>query len=261
METNEFREFCRARPDKQNILDVFKGKWICEVPVESGLSTGGKVHAFEDARIEWLLDAYGEARGKSILELGPFEGGHTYMLSKLDPSLIISIEANVSCFLKCLCIKEAFDLRNVEFRLGDFNEYLPTCERRFDLVVASGVLYHSSDPMALLESVCRVSDNLFIWTHYADPDRMETNPNLKKKFGPLQGGSFGGLDYEFFEQTYQYGVTDEEFCGGTGKTSRWLTKDAIVSALRHFGHKEVRYGPDDVNHPNGPSACLFSRRS
>tara|TARA_B100000405_G_C16662781_1_gene402732 strand:+ start:451 stop:1110 length:660 start_codon:yes stop_codon:yes gene_type:complete len=219
------------------------------------------VHAFEDARIEWLLDAYGEARGKSILELGPFEGGHTYMLSKLDPSLIISIEANVSCFLKCLCIKEAFDLRKVEFRLGDFNEYLPTCERRFDLVVASGVLYHSSDPMALLESVCRVSDNLFIWTHYADPDRMETNPNLKKKFGPLQGGSFGGLDYEFFEQTYQYGVTDEEFCGGTGKTSRWLTKDAIVSALRHFGHKEVRYGPDDVNHPNGPSACLFSRRS
>ena len=57
MKTNEFREFCRARPDKQNILDVFKGKWICEVPVESGLSTGGKVNAFEDARIEWLLDA------------------------------------------------------------------------------------------------------------------------------------------------------------------------------------------------------------
>ena len=73
MKTNEFREFCRARPDKQNILDVFKGKWICEVPVESGLSTGGKVNAFEDARIEWLLDAYGEVRGKSILELGPFE--------------------------------------------------------------------------------------------------------------------------------------------------------------------------------------------
>ena len=83
----------------------------------------------------------------------------------------------------------------------------------------------------------------------------------RRSSAPLQGGSFGGLDYEFFEQTYQYGVTDEEFCGGTGKTSRWLTKDAIVSALRHFGHKEVRYGPDDVNHPNGPSACLFSGRT
>ena len=183
------------------------------------------------------------------------------MLSKLDPTQIISIEANVSCFLKCLCIKEALDLNNVEFRLGDFNEYLPSCERRFDLVLASGVLYHSSDPMSLLESVCRVSDNLFIWTHYADPDRMESNPNLKNKFGPFKRDSFRGLDYGFFEQTYQYGVTDEEFCGGTGKTSRWLTKDAIVSALRHFGHKELRYGPDDANHPNGPSTCLFSRRS
>ena len=32
-----------GRPDKQNMLDVFKGKWICEVPVEGGLSTGGEV--------------------------------------------------------------------------------------------------------------------------------------------------------------------------------------------------------------------------
>ena len=63
------------------------------MPVESGLSTGGKVNAFEDARIMGARCLWRRC-GKSILELGPFEGGHAYMLSKLDPTRIISIEAN-----------------------------------------------------------------------------------------------------------------------------------------------------------------------
>ena len=48
-------------------------------PLRADFRPDGKVNAFEDARIEWLLDAYGEVHGKSILELGPFEGGHAYM--------------------------------------------------------------------------------------------------------------------------------------------------------------------------------------
>ena len=43
---------------------------------------------------------------------------------------------------------------------------------RFDLVWASGVLYHMSDPIGFLESVSRVSDCIFIWTHYVDADEM-----------------------------------------------------------------------------------------
>ena len=92
--------------------------------------------------------------------------------------------------------------------------------------------------MSLLESVCRVSDNLFIWTHYADPDRMESNPNLKNKFGPLQQDSFRGLDYGFFDKLSIW-RDGRGILRWYGKDFEMVDQDAIVSALRHFGHQEV----------------------
>jgi SAM-dependent methyltransferase len=259
MEMNEFKEFCKEQPDKQNILDIFKGKWVCKVPEKSGLSTGGKVSAFEDERIRWLLDSYGQLEGASVLELGPFEAGHTYMLSKLGAGKIVSIEANVSSFLKCLCIKEVFAMNNVEFLLGDFKDFLVDCESKFDLILASGVLYHMPDPLGLLKQVCRVSDNLFLWTHYIDVDFLAGETNGDGRFGPLRKTSFENLEYEFSEQTYEYGVSDDQFCGGLEKGTKWLTQDSIFSALRHFGHREITVGLDEYNHGNGPSMCCFSQ--
>ena len=39
---------------------------------------------------------------------------------------------------------------------------------RFDLCWATGVLYHQVDPLALLRSIARVSDRVFVWTHFYD---------------------------------------------------------------------------------------------
>lgn len=55
--------------------------------------------------------------GKTRLELVPLEGGHSYMLQKMGVKKIIAIEANSRAFLKCLCIKEIFDLNKVEFKI------------------------------------------------------------------------------------------------------------------------------------------------
>ena len=57
-------------------------------------------------------------------------------------------------------MKEAVGLSRTRFLLGDFCEYLETTDERFDLVFASGVLYHMADPIGLIESVGRVATAL-----------------------------------------------------------------------------------------------------
>ena len=68
------------------------------------------------------------------------------MMQKAGASKVISVEANNREFLKCLIVKQMLDLKNVKFLFGDFNRYLEQQERRFDVVVASGVLYHMTNP-------------------------------------------------------------------------------------------------------------------
>jgi SAM-dependent methyltransferase len=77
-----------------------------------------------------------------VLELGPLEGGHSFMFERLGAREVIAIEANPRAYLKCLIIKELLDLRRVRFLCGDFLEYLRADGTDFDLVFASGVLYH-----------------------------------------------------------------------------------------------------------------------
>ena len=61
-------------------------------------------------RGEWSLAEIGGAKGKNVLELGPLEGGHTYMFHQAGAESIIAIEANTRAYLKCLIAKEIFGL-------------------------------------------------------------------------------------------------------------------------------------------------------
>ena len=68
-------------------------------------STPGFAQLFEDDRILWDEEKLGKFLSKRVLELGPLEGAHTYMLQQLGAKEIISIESNKRAFLKCLIIK------------------------------------------------------------------------------------------------------------------------------------------------------------
>ena len=49
---------------------------------------------------------------------------HSYMLQKAGAHSVTAIESNSRAFLKCLCVKEICNLKNVKFMLGDCVEYL-----------------------------------------------------------------------------------------------------------------------------------------
>ena len=126
-------------PSIQNALDIFQGEWISKLPGEYGqFHAGENSTLFDDPRLIWGIGVFGGVKNFKILELGPLEGGHTFILQEHGASEIISIEANLRAFLRCLIIKEIFDLHHAKFQYGDFLEYLRVEPDCFDLCIASG---------------------------------------------------------------------------------------------------------------------------
>ena len=91
-------------PSAQNALDIFQGEWTSRFPASCGL-TAGEIPSFEDMRVLWAIQESGGVEGQSVLELGPLEGGHSFMLQEYGKAAsITAIEANTRAYLKCLIV-------------------------------------------------------------------------------------------------------------------------------------------------------------
>lgn len=253
--------FSEDAPSDENALKLFPGQWTSQVPQSETLNYG--INLFQDDRIKWLHAIY-PLTGKNVIELGPLEGAHTYMLENFG-SNVISIENNYDAFLRSLIIKNRFDLK-AKFLLGDFNA-LDTTFMSKDLVVASGVLYHQTDPVGMLEKMSEISDNLFIWTHYFDEQMTNWNPAMCEligtKFIPNQilQSSRTLTQYRFCKQYYQDSFDADVFSGGSAAFSYWFYRDDLIKILGELGYNTITENFVQPNHPNGPSFALFCQRS
>jgi hypothetical protein len=131
-------EYITTFPSEQHALDIFKGEWASKLPLPFKQLIAGEAELFEDGRITWLGERLVDVEQMHVLECGPLEGAHTYMLEQLGVASIVSIEASTRAFLRCLVVKELVGLERSRFLLGDFISYLRSGER-YDLVVACGV--------------------------------------------------------------------------------------------------------------------------
>lgn len=73
--------YIKSAPSSQNALDIFKGEWASMFPANASL-VAGTIPLFEDNRIAWAIEQLRGVQSKHIVELGPLEAGHTYMLEK-----------------------------------------------------------------------------------------------------------------------------------------------------------------------------------
>ncbi len=96
--------YASEAPSPQLAVDIFAGEWSSRFPPGSDID-GGQAELFEDRRISWMIDQLEGVEGLRILELGPLEGGHTYMLDRAGAD-VVAIEANQRAYLKCLITKE-----------------------------------------------------------------------------------------------------------------------------------------------------------
>jgi hypothetical protein len=256
MAANPFLRFEQRVPSDQTAVDLFRGRWACDLEPLLGVSGTGAVQLFtHDNRPEQAAAAIGQDgrfSGFSVLELGPLEAAHTYQLEKLGTASIVAIEANAEAYLKCLVVKEVLGLTRSRFLLGDIVEYLSAAAQRFDLIFCSGVLYHMVDPLTPIRLIAGLTDRCFVWTHYYDAERH-----------PVPFASQPHVDSGFAATywSHTYGDRSSQFWGGNKPTAVWLERDALLGAFRHFGLSDINVILDHRDHPNGPAITFTARRT
>lgn len=255
-------QYVHAMPAAQHALDIFKGDWWSTLPPPCEGLAAGQLPLFADQRITWAIEALGGVAGRTVLELGPLEGGHTYMLEQAGARSIVAVEASTKAFLKCLVVKEVVGLPRSRFLLGDFEEYLRAGGHRHDCVIASGVVYHVRNPVELIHNIARAADRVYVWTHYFDKTRLDAIAHMRHRFA---GGSHAAEHAGFRHTLHRYDYGDfldtTRFAGGSEEYSHWLSRDDLLGALRHAGLSEIAIGEEEPGHTNGPSISLVARRA
>ena len=252
-------KYCAENPSAQTALDIFKGCWKSALAPELGLVTGSKEGFHNDSRVHWVASLFPrQFQGMEVLELGPFEGYDSYLLEQLGAAKVISIEGNNINFLKCLVLKDALGLKT-SFLHGGFLQYLKNTDRRFDLVWASGVLYHSEDPIELLEQIGRKTNRLYLWTHYYSDENV--NRFLKEKNVEQ---SWGGDTYLLHYRSYgldqfKNGVP-LHYEGGQQSFSFWMARADIDRVLQRIGFGSIKLHSEGKLSNGFTFVSLFAER-
>ena len=249
-------------PSSQNILDIFDGEFKTKMLEKFNLkSNPGDYGGFDDARIYWAEKQLGSFKSKKILELGPLELAHSYIMSERGAEKITAIESNSKCFLKSLCIKNILSLDRVDLLFGDFNKFMSSHKGKFDFILASGVLYHMMNPVHTIKKISLLTDNVFIWTHIFN-DNMLNNNELSKKFSKGKY-MYDGFEYKGAVQSYGNSLASSNmFCGGPGKTSFWLNKESLIFALKKYGFKDIIISSEhsNINQNNRSCIAMFCKK-
>lgn len=246
-------------PSPQNAVDIFAGEWSSTLPDPLAHLAAGGAPLFKDDRVEWALEQLGDVAGRSVLELGPLEGGHTYMLLKAGAT-VTAIEAQTRAYLKCLIAKELLGMTGARFLLGDFMAYLHERPEHVDVCFASGVLYHMRNPVETIALLAKVADRLFLWTHIYDEQIVRASELLSPRFRTSERAEYQGFDHTLFRFDYANALNSNAFCGGSAVSSNWLTRADLLAALDRFGWHIDATGYDEPHHPHGPAIAIVASR-
>ena len=227
----EFSKFVAEPPSDANAIALFSGRWVVE-PTGPDVAASLRSRSESDLRVPAACQAFGSngrLDGMQVLELGPLEGGHTYMLERAGAT-VTAIEGNAEAYMKCLIVKEALQMKS-RFLLGNFVQWLEE-GRRYDLIFASGVLYHMPDPAGLIRLVAQSTDRALFWTHYYEPN----GNNGRRLSEPVNAD---GLDITYHRLENLGGVENPRWWGGIYDSACWLDRPDLISTMKHYGFANV----------------------
>jgi len=257
-EAGKIDHYVTGAPDPRYLVDIFAGEWSSRLPPPFDALPAGPLPVFEDPRVAWAIAALGGVEGRQVLEVGPLEGAHTWMLERAGAARVIAVEANARALLRCLIVKELVGLPRTTFLLGDALAYLDASPPPFDAALAVGVLYHMTRPGAFLRALAAAAPRIFVWTAYYDP--LHPPNGSAGTVTEVSPSDDGGFPHTLYRVDYAREGGGRVFCGGTSAHANWMTRDDILGCVRHAGLTDIEIAFDEPQNAYGASFGFVARR-
>jgi tRNA (mo5U34)-methyltransferase len=233
----------RIIEEVNDLLDWRAAALLPDGRVSGKVSPGKRANPVKlpDKRIK-LLDEFIGLGGKSVLEVGCFEGLHTLgLLHFTDDVTAIDLRpVNVCKTLMRLSLHGAA----AKVFLADC-EHLDASFGRFDVVFHFGVLYHLDNPVQHLANLATLADTLYCDTHVA-------RENVPLKTEIVDGETF------HYAPLGEQGWADP--FSGAHAFSKNLAMESLERALQRAGYSQRRV-VQVRDERNGPRILLIASRT
>jgi SAM-dependent methyltransferase len=198
------------------------------------------VDALDDVRLDLVVEACGGSlEGRTIVDLGCLEGGFTLGFAALGAEHAVGIEARDVSVRRCELARDLLGLQHAEFVQADIKDEL-TSREPFDVVFASGILYHVSDPADLLVSMRGACTGVaLIDTHVAGLD--EASHGCSEIVTRSSGGhDYRGRMFPEYAADGSDGDIEDLLWAAWGDTAAfWPLEDELVAMIRNAGFSEI----------------------
>lgn len=196
-----------------------------------------------DRRIDLLNQRYA-LEGKSLLEVGCFEGIHTLGLASYGAN-VLAVDSRIENVAKTIirAWMHGFLVHSFKCNVEDPSDWSLIPE--VDIVHHVGVLYHLKDPVGHLHDLCsKVRDVVMLDTH------ISTESDATKTY--LSRGNVYSYKH------YNEGGRDDAF-SGMYDHAKWLTLETISNIFLSCGFSKVDV-EEMRNERNGPRVLLFASK-
>jgi SAM-dependent methyltransferase len=171
-----------------------------------------------------------------------------------------AIEADKLAFMRCLITKEIVGLIRAKFWLGDFVKWLENKDKNYDLIVASEVLHHVTDPLRVIELISRRTEAVYIWTHVVTEATMHRDDPNGALMQNTEKHDFHGMKVRIYRGN-DSPADDNAACGGIrSDIRRWLHRDDLLEALKILGFQTVQTAHNEQSHLHGRTLSIFAHK-
>lgn len=202
-----------------------------------------KPNLVPDRRIS-LLNSKFPLDGKSVLEIGCFEGIHTTALSQYGAD-VWGCDARVVNIVKS-AVRCAMFQAPARFFLWDVEQPIPEGQaRNWDIAHHVGVFYHLLDPVGHMRRLApMIGHAMMLDTHVSEPEKATSSETVD------------GFTYRYMQ--HAEGGSDCVFAG-TFPVARWMHLDDLVRLLQDCGFPRVEQ-VELRDERSGPRVLLFASR-
>jgi SAM-dependent methyltransferase len=181
-----------------------------------------------DLRTKVILHAAGDAAGglagKRVIDIGCNEGGFSVEFARRGAAEVVGVEARPLSVRRGDLVRDVLGLANLRFACGDVLHELARAQQPFDVILATGILYHFAHPDAALRSMReRCSGFLLLCTHVAHPDASShgCSDDIVEYVGEVDPGPAGGAGGRPSYRGRRYSERDVGPMADTGGDDLW----------------------------------------